>query len=70
MIVNVPTNDKYVEITGIKFNVACKNNSNHNWGVYLNTDGSLPDGWNVCIKCFSNNRSVKGDVNKNGQSAI
>ena len=21
------------------------------WGVYLNEDGSLPEGWNVCLKC-------------------
>jgi hypothetical protein len=71
MDVKVPVSI-YALISGIKFNIVCSNNPNHSWGVYLNADGSLPEGWDVCIKCFSNKRqsnmSVKGDVKNNGNT--
>jgi hypothetical protein len=52
MNVVIPNNN-FVKVEGIKFNVTCRNNPSHKWGIYLNSDGSLPVGWNVCLKCSS-----------------
>jgi hypothetical protein len=53
--------DENVEISSIKLNIVCKNNALHTWGCYLNHDGSLPSGWNLCIKCFLRNRENMPD---------
>lgn len=53
--------DANVEVLSIKLNIVCKNNPQHAWGTYLNHDGSLPSTWNICIKCFLNNRANTPD---------
>ena len=47
-----------VQIMGTKHNVKCLD-CGHKWGVYLDQDNKLPDGWNVCLKCASKNLDVK-----------
>lgn len=51
-----------VKIVGTKHNLKCMD-CGHTWGVYLDQDNKLPEGWNVCLKCASKNLDVKENVN-------
>jgi hypothetical protein len=49
-----------VKITGTKHNIKCLD-CGHTWGVYLDENEELPEGWNICLKCASRKIECEGE---------
>lgn len=54
MYITIPET-KRVNVIKIKITVQCKDCGSE-WASYLNMDGSLKNGWNLCRKCSLENK--------------
>ena len=67
-LIEIPNNEKVV-VTAMAITVRCVECSS-TWRLYLNEDGTYPEGWDVCLKCEGKKSSfgyVKEKVNKDGE---
>lgn len=55
-----------VTIIATKHDVKCSE-CKRTWGVYLDQDNKLPDGWNICLKCASKKMNVEKENVNNEQ---
>ena len=59
-----------VKILAVLVRLKC-NNCKSEWGVYQKEDGTLPEGWDICLKCLGKemySSYVKGTVNNYGKN--
>ena len=65
-VIKIQESEK-ISITAVMVRLKCPN-CNSTWRVYLNEDGSFPQGWDVCLKCLGKEtylKNVKEKVNRN-----
>jgi hypothetical protein len=59
-VINLPEIQK-VEVIAIVIRLRCKKCYSQ-YGVYLKENGSLPDGWELCLKCEGRKSLLYGNV--------